>query len=146
LGLIALHGMDEAITRVYPGARVIAYADDCVVLHEDRQVLEHGQQQQLTWLAEIGVALNEAKSRISRTVEGNQAGFDFLGFHLRQYRVGKYHSGKGLGGHRLRYKTLIKPAKANIQEHLAALGQIIRRSKARPQGEVINQLNPKIRG
>ena len=146
LALIALHGMDEAITRVHPRARVIAYADDCVVLHEDRQVLEHCQQLLMTWLAQIGLALNAAKSCISHTLEGDQPGFEFLGFHIRQYRVGKYHSGKGPGGHRLGYKTLIKPAKANIQEHLAALGHIIRRSKALPQGEVINQLNPKIRG
>jgi RNA-directed DNA polymerase len=54
LALIALHGMDEAITRVHPRARVIAYADDCVVLYEDRRVLEHCQQLLLTWLAEIG--------------------------------------------------------------------------------------------
>jgi RNA-directed DNA polymerase len=146
LALIALHGMDEAITRVHPRARVIAYADDCVVLHEDRQVLEHCQQLLMTWLAGIGLALNVAKSRISHTLEGDQPGFEFLGFHIRQYWVGKYHTGKGPGGHRLGYKTLIKPAKANIQEHLTALGQIIRRSKALPQDEVINQLNPKIRG
>jgi RNA-directed DNA polymerase len=55
-------------------------------------------------------------------------------------------SGKRPGGQRLGYKTLIKPAKANIQEHLAELGRIIRRSKALPQGEVIRQLNPTIRG
>jgi RNA-directed DNA polymerase len=60
--------------------------------------------------------------------------------------VGKHHSGKGPGGHRLGYKTLIKPAKANIQAHRAELGRIIRRSKALPQGEVIQQLNPKVRG
>jgi RNA-directed DNA polymerase len=71
-------------------------------------------------------------------LEGDQPGFEFLGFHICQYRVGKYHSGKGPGGHRLGYKTLIKPAKANIQEHLTALGRIIRRSKALPQDEVIN--------
>jgi RNA-directed DNA polymerase len=60
--------------------------------------------------------------------------------------VGKYHSGTGPGGHRLGYKTLIKPAKANIEAHLAEIGQIIRRSPALPQSELINQLNPKIRG
>ncbi len=146
LALIALHGMDEAITRVYPGARVIMYADDCVVLHEDRQVLEHCQHLLMTWLAEIGLTLNEAKSSISHTLEGDSPGFTFLGFHIRQYRVGKYHSGKGPGGHRLGYKTLIKPAKANIESHLAEIGQIIRRSRALPQSGLINQLNPKIRG
>jgi RNA-directed DNA polymerase len=146
LALIALHGMDEAITRVYPRARVIMYADDCIVLHEDRQVLEHCQHLLMTWLAEIGLTLNEAKSRISHTLEGDSPGFTFLGFHIRQYRVGKYHSGKGPGGHRLGYKTLIKPAKANIESHLAEIGQIIRRSRALPQSGLINQLNPKIRG
>jgi RNA-directed DNA polymerase len=146
LALIALHGMDEAISQVSPRARVIAYADDCVVLHEDRQVLEHCQQRLMTWLAKIGFTLNEAKSHISHTLEGDPPGFDFLGFHIRQYRVGTSQSGKGPNGPRLGYKTLIKPAKANIQEHLAGLGQIIQRGKALSQVELIRQLNPKIRG
>jgi RNA-directed DNA polymerase len=146
LALIALQGMDEAITQVYPRARVIAYADDGVVLHEDRQVLEHCQQLLMTWLAEIGLTLNEAKCHISHTLEGDQPGFDFLGFHIRQYRVGTYQSGRGPDGQRLGYKTLIKPAKANIQNHLAGLGQIIQRGKALSQGTLIRQLNPKIRG
>jgi RNA-directed DNA polymerase len=126
LALIALHGMDNAITNVYPQARVIAYADDCVVLHEDRQVLEHCQQLLMTWLAAIGLTLNEAKSHIHHTLEGDQPGFDFLGFHIRQYRVSKYHSGYHASGRRLGFKTLIKPAKANIQAHLAELGHIWR--------------------
>jgi len=146
LALIALHGMDEAITHVYPRAWVIAYADDCVVLHEDRTVLEHCQHLLQTWLTGIGLTLNEAKSHISHTLDGDQPGFEFLGFHIRQYRVGKHHSGKHPYGHRLGFKTLIKPAKANIQEHLAEIGRIIQRAKALPQSEVIRQLNPKIRG
>jgi RNA-directed DNA polymerase len=147
LALVALHGMEEAITRVYPRARVIAYADDGMVLHEDRQVLEHCQQLLKTWLAEMGLSLNEAKSRICHTLEGDQPGFEFLGFDIRQYRVGKHQSGKGPRGcGRLGYKTLIKPAKANIKEHLAELGRIIQRGKALPQGQLIRQLNPKIRG
>ena len=67
LALIALHGMEKAITRVSPHARVIAYADDGVVLHEERQVLEHCQELLKTWLAEMGRSLNEAKSRICHT-------------------------------------------------------------------------------
>ena len=42
--LIAVHGMDEAITQLSPEARVIAYADDCLVLHPARAALEHCQQ------------------------------------------------------------------------------------------------------
>jgi len=67
-------------------------------------------------------------------------------FHLRQYRVGTYQSGKAPQGRRLGYKTLIKPAKANLQEHRSGLGQIIRRGKALSQGELIRQRTPTIRG
>ena len=63
LALIALHGMEEAITQLYPRARVIAYADDCVVLHEDRTVLEHCQQLLRTWLAGIGLTLMRKRAR-----------------------------------------------------------------------------------
>src|SRR2546425_662343 len=146
LALIALHGMDEAITQVYPQARVIAYADDCVVLHEDRLVLEHSQQLLMTWLAQIGLTLNEAKSCITHTLDGDQPGFEFLGFHIRQYRVGKHQSGKRSNGQRLGFKTLIKPAKANRKAHLAELGGIMQRGKALSQGALIHQLNQKIRG
>jgi RNA-directed DNA polymerase len=147
LALIALHGMDEAITRVYPHARVIAYADDGVVLHEDHQVLKHCQDLLKIWLAQIGLRLNEAKSSIRHTLEGEQPGFTFLGFDIRQHRVGKHQSGKGPGGSgRLGYKTLIKPAKANVTDHLAELGRIMKRGRALSQGQLIRQLNPKIRG
>ena len=146
LALIALYGMEEAITHVYPKARVVMYADDVVVLHEDRKVLEHCQQLLITWLADIGLTLNEAKSSIHHTLEGDQPGFDFLGFNIRQYRVGKYQSGKRSNGQPLGFKTLIKPAKANIAAHLAELGRIMGRGKALPQGALIHQLNPKIRG
>jgi RNA-directed DNA polymerase len=41
LALRAWHGMAEAITQHYPEARVIAYADDGLVLPPDRATLEH---------------------------------------------------------------------------------------------------------
>jgi RNA-directed DNA polymerase len=62
LALIALQGRAQAITRVSPHARGIAYAEDGVVLHEERQGLEHCQEWRKTWLAEMGLSLHEAKS------------------------------------------------------------------------------------
>jgi RNA-directed DNA polymerase len=138
--------MDNAITDVYPQARVITYADDCVVLHEDRQVLAHCQQLLMTWLAAIGLPFNEDKSHIQHILEGDQPGLDFLGFHIRQYRGGKHRSGRHASGHRLGFKTLIKPATANIQAHLAELGRLMQRSTALPQSTLICQLNSGIRG
>jgi RNA-directed DNA polymerase len=121
-----------------------ANATRCCATENSQPV--HSQQLLRMWLAEIGLTLHETKSHIRHTLEGEDPGFEFLGFHIRQYRVGKLQSGQRPGGQRLGYKTLIKPAKANIQEHLAELGRIIRRSRALPQGEMIRQLNPTIRG
>jgi len=107
LALIALHGMDEAITQVYPEARVIADADDDRVWHEEHAVLEHCQHLLMAWLADMGLTLNVTTTRISHTLEGEQPGMDVLGFHIRQYRVGQHPSGKGPRGHqRLGFKTL----------------------------------------
>jgi RNA-directed DNA polymerase len=147
LALIALHGMEQAITRVSPHARVIADADDGVVLHEERQVLEHGQELRKTWLAEMGRSLHDAKRRMYHTVEGAQPGCEFLGCAIRQYRVSTYQAGKGPGGHgRLGFTTLIKPATGKVQDHLAALGRRIKRGKALPQGQLIRQRNPTMWG
>ena len=143
--LIALHGIDEAITQVYPDARVIAYADDCLVLHPDCSVLDHCQQLLMVWLARMGLTLNVNKTRIGHTLEGDQPGMDFLGFHIRQYRVGKHQAGKRPHGERLGFKTLIQPAKDNIKDHLAELGRLIRAGQNWPQAALIHKLNPKIR-
>jgi Reverse transcriptase (RNA-dependent DNA polymerase) len=99
--LIARHGMDEAITRVHPQARVMAYADDCVILHEDRRVLEQRQQLLRTWLAAIGLTLHETKSPIRPTRAGEDPGWALLGWHIRQDRVGQHQAGKRPGGQRL---------------------------------------------
>jgi RNA-directed DNA polymerase len=80
LALLALHGRAAAITPAYPEARVMAYADDGVVLHADRLVLEPCQHLFMTWLAEIGRTLNGANTRICHTLEGDQPGMDFRGF------------------------------------------------------------------
>jgi RNA-directed DNA polymerase len=147
IALIALHGMDEALTQVHPKARVIADADDWLVLHPDRLVLNHCQQLLTTWRAGIGLTLNVTKTRIGHTLEGDQPGMDFLGCHLRQYRGGRHQSGKkSRSQHRLGYKTLITPAKANTKEHLAELGPVIRVGQNWPQAALLHKLNPIIRG
>jgi RNA-directed DNA polymerase len=48
-----------------------------------------------TWLKDIGLELKSSKTRLFHTLkdyQGNQ-GFDFLGFTIRQFPVGKTHTG-----------------------------------------------------
>ena len=68
-------------------------------------------------------------------------GFDFLGFEVRQYRVG-YHRSPGHAG----FKTIIKPSKDAQKRHLRATQDLIRGHRTVPQSGLIGELNPAIIG
>lgn len=144
LANIALHGLESTLVASLPQKQkpgVIRYADDLVILHHDLKALQTLRLLTETWLADMGLNLNEAKTNITHTLhehEGN-VGFDFLGFNIRQYPVGKYRSRRG-------YKTFIKPSKKAQQRHLQALTEVIRRHRGSNQTALLAALNPKIRG
>jgi RNA-directed DNA polymerase len=145
---VALHGLEQALTSVSARFRiaVIRYADDLVVLCEDLETLLKVKQQAGTWLAEMGLRLKPSKTRVTHTLnehEGN-TGFDFLGFNVRQYRVGRYHTRTHRG--KPGFKTFIKPSKKGCRRHLKEVREVIRRNKGAPQAALVKVLNPKIRG
>jgi RNA-directed DNA polymerase len=115
LALIALHGLETAIKncisqdeRKQQKVSVVFYADDFVVLHDSLDVIHKCKSVANDWLQEMSLELNPKKTRISHTLnphEGN-VGFDFLGFNIRQYPVGKHQSGKNTNGTLLGFKTL----------------------------------------
>jgi RNA-directed DNA polymerase len=157
LANIALHGLETAIVssvpyRLWTGAKelwkpiVVRYADDFVVMHQDRTTVEQLQQVVTDWLADLGLELKPSKTRITHSRDG----FDFLGFHIRQYAVGKTHSARRArvqGPARLLgCKTIIKPSKTAIRRHGLALRAVVQRSKGIPQEALIRRLNPLIRG
>jgi RNA-directed DNA polymerase len=130
-----------------PAPALIRYADDLVVLHPDLAVVQSAQSALADWLAAFGLTLKPAKTRITHTLhayEGN-LGFDFLGFHVRQYPAGKHQTGH-CRGTLLGFKTLIKPAKDKVKHHREQLAQIVRFHRAGTQTALIARLNPVIRG
>lgn len=66
---------------------ICVYADDLVVAHSDREVVEWSATAIEKYLATLGLRLSPEKTKIVHTMErtGNevQVGFDFLGFHLQ---------------------------------------------------------------
>ena len=161
LANVALHGLEthirDAFRECFQGHRnwkpiVVRYADDFVVLHEDLAVIEEVQQLTNAWLAGMGLELKPSKTRLTHTLRDHNgnAGFDFLGFHVRQFPVGKTHSGKLGGPNResrpLGFKTIISPSKEALRRHLASIGEIIKAYKMAPQSALIGRLNPAIRG
>jgi RNA-directed DNA polymerase len=145
---VALHGFETALISVSTRFRIaiVRYADDLVALCEDLETLQDVKREAEVWLAEMGLRLKPSKTRVTHTLdefEGN-VGFDFLGFNVRQYRVGRYHTRTHRG--RSGFKTLIKPSKKACQRHLREMREVIRQRKGAPQAALVKALNPKIRG
>jgi RNA-directed DNA polymerase len=146
LANIALHGFEMFVSRKGRKHRVVVirYADDFVILCDDLDVLLEAKTRAEEWLAEMGLQLKAAKTHVTHTLNKHegQVGFDFLGFHIQQYPVGKYHAHKRQAG----YKTLIQPSRKAVQRHLRELKDLIRRYRGAPQAALVAALNPKIRG
>src|SRR2546429_7036828 len=77
-------------------------------------------------MRERGLELSIEKTLITHIEDG----FDFLGQHLRKYNG----------------KLLIKPSKKNIHTFLEGIRKVIKANKQATAGNLIAQLNPKIRG
>jgi RNA-directed DNA polymerase len=160
LANIALHGLEEALRAAFPERKkmaegeqrwqpvVIRYADDFVVCHQDLEAVHQCQALAQEWLRGMGLELKPSKTRITHTLNevGGQVGFDFLGFHVRQFPVGKYRTGVDTHGKPLGFKTLIKPSQAKVKLHQRRLNEIVRHLRAAPQEDLIRRLNPVIRG
>lgn len=129
----------------------VRYADDFVLMHRDKKVILEGKKVIEEWLSDIGLELKPSKTRIAHTLipeesEDGKAGFDFLGFHIQQFKVG-YHSSIRLStGKRPGFRTLITPTKEAYKKHQKKLQETIKNKKIEGQSELIGKLNPIIRG
>lgn len=149
LANIALHGMELLIKKRIKGTSLIRYADDLVLLHEDIDKVLRAKEILEEWLKEMGLELKPSKTRLVHTLheyENQKAGFDFLGFNVRQYPVGKYQSGKNTNGEILGFKTIIRPSNEKVLSHYRKLAEIVDSLGNAPQAGLIKHINPVIRG
>ena len=112
----------------YPSVNLIRYADDFVITGKTKELLE-GEIKPLVeqFLRERGLELSPAKTVVTNVTQG----FDFLGQNVRRYPNGK---------------LLIKPSKKSIKRFLAGTREIIKAALGKSAADLINELNPKIRG
>ena len=106
----------------------------------------------LVEIGRSGLELKPSKTRIAHTLhpelsEDGQAGIDFLGYHIRQFPVGKHRSSiHPSTKEKLGFRTLITPSKDACKKHQLKLKRVIRKHKYSHQARLINELNPIIRG
>jgi RNA-directed DNA polymerase len=149
---VALHGMETAVMEAFRTKegkpQFVRYADDLVVFHATEEGVKRARAVLETWLIDIGLELKPSKTKITHTLtpyEG-KVGFDFLGFAVRQFPVGKTHTGKNTYGKPLGFKTIISPSKEAIKRHMEEIGEKIRKLRSASQEQLIGTLNPIIRG
>jgi len=137
----ALDGLERLLRKKFPeGTRLkslggksasvnfIRYADDFVITSKTKEILE-GKVQPVVerFLQQRGLELSPKKTVITHV----EKGFDFLGQNVRRYPNGK---------------LLIKPSKKNLKTFLVGIRQTIRNARGMSAADLIDLLNPKIRG
>jgi len=161
LANIALLGMERLVKGMYPNkgtatqVNLIRYADDFVVISKDLGIIEQCQTAISEWLKPVGLEIKPEKTRICHTLKTieyggktEEPGFEFLGFNIRQYPIGKYKSGKtgGMARRLIGHKTHIKPSQKAVKAHTEVIKGVIKQHKTAPQSALISRLNPIIRG
>jgi RNA-directed DNA polymerase len=106
---------------------VVRYADDFVVTAISKEILENNVLPAVKkFMAVRGLELSEEKTKITHIAEG----FDFLGQNIRKYDG----------------KLLIKPALKSVKAILTKVRGIVWANKSATQANLIQQLDPVIRG
>jgi len=137
----ALDGLERLLREKYPAGKrlkslggekpcvnLVRYADDFVITSKSKGLLE-GEIKPLVeqFLQERGLELSPKKTVITHV----EHGFDFLGQNVRRYPNGK---------------LLIKPSKKNVKTFLDGIRRTIKAAHGVSAADLIDQLNPKIRG
>ncbi|MEE9151382.1 MAG: group II intron reverse transcriptase/maturase [Thermoplasmata archaeon] len=130
LANMTLDGLEAAVkTAVSKSSKVnvIRYADDFVVTGESKEILQEKVRPVIqSFLKERGLNLSGEKTKITRIEDG----FDFLGQQVRKYGE----------------KFIITPSKSSVKSVIAKIKQIAKSYLGQSTSQMIEELNPVIRG
>ncbi|VEP11500.1 hypothetical protein H1P_1070012 [Hyella patelloides LEGE 07179] len=90
------------MVRTQPTLSVVRYADDFLVIHLNKEIIEKAKKVVEKFLCQIGLYIKPSKTQ---TVHST-AGFDFLGVNIKHYKTGKYRSAKRTNGKPTGYVVL----------------------------------------
>lgn len=150
LANVALHGMETYLMeKAQDKIKVIRYADDFVVLSNSLESIKDSKDNAADFLKPIGLRLNMEKTRIGHSMfvyEGQNAGFDFLGFHFRNYKTSVHRGVKSTQGKKQAFIQRTTPSRKAVKSHINALKASVRKYKAAPLESVVSVLSAKTTG
>jgi RNA-directed DNA polymerase len=139
LANLALDGLERRLRERYPtrgkgswqGSKalvnLVRYADDFIITGASKELLQEEVKPLVeSFLQERGLELSPEKTTLTHIEDG----FDFLGQNVR-----KYHG-----------KMLIKPSKQSVKTLLEKVRRVVKENKQETAGELIQRLNPLLRG
>jgi RNA-directed DNA polymerase len=142
LANLTLDGLEQVLAEHYPrttraGQRakvnLCRFADDFLITGSSRELLEEEVVPLVEqFLAERGLELSREKTVVTHVEDG----FDFLGQTVRKRRWGRGD----------RAKLYITPSKKSVKALLATVRKRIKDSRGMTAGDLIEALNPLIRG
>jgi RNA-directed DNA polymerase len=133
----ALDGLETLLRERFGATRpqrtrnkvhLVRYADDFIITGTSKELLRNEVQPLVAhFLSERGLELSHEKTGITHI----GGGFDFLGQNVRRYGT----------------KLLLKPSRKNVRAFLAKIDEVIQQDGGHCMaGELIERLNPRIRG
>jgi RNA-directed DNA polymerase len=133
----ALDGLEASLRERFGATRrqrerhkvhLVRYADDFIITGTSKGLLRDEVQPLVAhFLKERGLELSHEKTSITQVDDG----FDFLGQNVRRYGT----------------KLLLKPSRKNVRAFLGKIDEVIQRKGGYlTAGQLIERLNPKIRG
>lgn len=112
---------------------VIRYADDFVLIHPNRKILDSCITETKTWLSQIGLNVSDEKSKIVLSSNG----FQFLGFQFITLKESKTKN---------QTKTKIYPSRENVKRINVKVRNTIQNNKSASSYVLIAKLRPIILG
>lgn len=147
LANIALHGMEKLIRK--RGVYIVRYADDFLVLCNEKLDLIEAKQKIELFLSELNLELSKDKTRIihSGLIHNNvKPGVNFLGFNFINWKVGIHRSAKDSHGNFTGWKGQCQPSVDSIRNHILFLKDTIKKFSGLSQLVLISKLAPIISG
>ncbi len=136
LANIALQGLETEVNRIQPqsksnkdgsktaGIVLIQYADGFVVIHDELEKVQQAKTVVEQFLEAIGLKLSEEKTRICNTkvqTDGEEPGFDFLGYNFIQKERGKHRGARKPDGKHLGHRLITGPSEDAVKKQKTKL-------------------------